>query len=329
MAERRYTTIFGAALVTAALATFGIYRVLQASKAQNRVITRPVVIAFKDVSEGKAIDRASVAVAEWPVNTIPAGAYTSIDSVVNRVTRIDVFRGEVIVPGRLAPEGTGPGLQVKITPGKRAVALKIDDVSGLNGMIQPNSRVDVLVVTRDPKTQKDVAKTFMSNMRVLSAGTITQQTADNRPIQAATVSLEVTPAEAERLAVASGTGRIQLSLRGYGDPDSIRTSGANSEDVLAQLRSAPIANPEPAATAHRTASSSGTGRRPATQVQQAAPPPPQVVAPQPSTGEIAAKPRAADTNVVTIFKADKQDTRKFVSKDSAKADSIKRNKPPL
>jgi pilus assembly protein CpaB len=324
MAERRYTTIFGAALVTAALATFGIYRVLQASKAQNRVITRPVVIAFKDVSEGKAIDRASVTVAEWPINTIPAGAYASVDSVVNRVTRVDVFRGEVIVPGRLAPDGTGPGLQVKINPGKRALSVKIDDVSGLNGMVQANSRVDVLVVTRDSKTMKDVAKTFMSNMRVLAVGTITQTSADNRPIQAATVSLEVTPAEAERLAIAQGTGRIQLSLRGYGDPDSIRTTGANSDDVLAQLRTAPVAIVDPA-PARRTPS--GSGRRPAP-VQQA-PAPPQVVAAPPSTGEVAPKPRGADTNVVTIYKGSAQDTKKFVSKDSAKADSAKRNKPPL
>jgi uncharacterized protein YdaT len=65
---------------------------------------------------------------------------------------------------------------------------------------------------------------------------------------------------------------------------------------------------------------------------QQAPTPPQVVAPQPapSTGEVAPKAHTMDTNVVQIFKADKQDTRKFVSKaDSAKADSIKRNKPPL
>jgi pilus assembly protein CpaB len=324
MAERRYTTIFGAALVTAALATFGIYRVLQASKAQNRVITRPVVIAFKDIAESKAIDRPSVTVAEWPINMIPAGAYASVDSVVNRVTRVDVFRGEVIVPGRLAPDGTGPGLQVKISPGKRAVALRIDDVSGLNGMIQPNSRVDVLVVTRDVKAAKDVAKTFMSNMRVLSVGNISQTSVDNRPIQAATVSLEVTPAEFETLAIAQAQGRILLSLRGYGDPDSIRTNGANSEDVLAQLRSAPVAKIDPAPV-HRMAP--GSARRPAP-VQQA-PAPPQVVAPQPSTGEVAPKPRAADTNVVTIYKGSAQDTKKFVSKDSAKADSAKRNKPPL
>jgi pilus assembly protein CpaB len=327
MAERRFTTIFGAALVTAALATFGIYRVLQASKAENRIVTRPVVIAAADVGEGKAIAREAVTVAEWPINTVPAGAYASVDSVAGRVTRIDVFRGEVIVPGRLAPDGVGPGLQVKITPGKRALSIRIDDVSSISGMIQPNSRVDVLVTTRDPNTNKDVAKTFMSNMRVLSVGTITATSSDNRPIQAPTATLEVTPTEAERLEIAQGTGRIQLSLRGYGDPDSIRTTGATSEDVLAQLRSAPVARVEP--VARRASSSVISGKR-TPQVQQSAPPPPQVVAAPPATGEVAAKPKAPDTAVVTVFKGSSQDTRKFVKSDSAaKADSMKRAKPPV
>lgn len=323
MAERRYTTIFGAALVTAGLATFGIYRVLQASKAENRIVTRPVVIAAADISEGKAIGRENVTVAEWPINTVPAGAFASIDSVADRVTRIDVFRGEVIVPGRLAPEGVGPGLQVKITPGKRALSIHIDDVSGLSGMIPPNSRVDVLVVTRDANSNKDVAKTFMSNMRVLSVGTITQTNGDNRPIQATVATLEVTPAEAERLAIAAGTGRIQLSLRGYGDPDSIHTAGASSEDVLAQLRSAPEVKPEqirrPVPTARRSAPAQ----------QQAAPTPPVVVAPPPATGEVAPRAQRPDSAIVQVFKGGNMDTKKFQKSDSAaKADSLKR-KPPV
>src|SRR5215211_428125 len=169
MAQRRYTTIFAAALLTAGAATFGIYRVLEATKAQNKVVTRPVVVAIQDVSEGRPVDKMSVAVAQWPVGTVPAGAFTSIDSVVGRVVRIDVFKGEVIVPGRLAPDGTAPGLQVKITPGKRAFAVRIDDVAGLSGLLQPNSRVDVLVTLRDNRTANgsQVAKLFMSNMRVL------------------------------------------------------------------------------------------------------------------------------------------------------------------
>ena len=349
MAERRYTTIFAFAVLTAGVATFGIYRVLQTSKARNKIQTQPVVVALQDISEGRGIDRPAVAVAQWPVGTVPAGAFASIDSVVGRVTRIDVFKGEVIVPGRLAPPGTGPGLAVKITPGKRAFAVRIDDVAGLNGQIQPNSRVDVLVTLPDQqKDQQQVAKVFMSNMRVLSVGTITQTGSDNRPIQAPTAALEVTPEEAERLMIAQQAGRIQLALRGYGDPDSIKTEGAKSADVLAQLRDAPSAKASELASARRSSSSSrssgpsrgglinnmrGVGTKlgngigsAASQLGDATPAP--IVVPQ---AQPVAPPKKPDTNVVQIFKGDKQESRKFAKADSAKRDSTKRDaaKPPL
>jgi pilus assembly protein CpaB len=315
MAERRYTTIFAFAVLTAGVATFGIYRVLQAAKAKNRIQVQPVVVALQDVAEGRSIEPTSVTVAQWPVGTVPAGAFTSVDSVVGRVTRIDVFKGEVIVPGRLAPNGTGPGLQVKITPGKRAMTVRIDDVAGISGMIQPNSRVDVMVTIRDNEKTggQQVSKLFMSNMRVLSVGTISQVSSDNRPISAPTATIEVTPVEAERLAIAQGEGRIQLVLRGYGDPDSIKTEGAKSADVLAQLRSAPVAK--------AVMPASNGGRR-----VRAPEPRPVVEAPAPivtqqSVPVVAAKPKVPDTLAVQIFKGDKQDTRKFAKPDTVKPPS--------
>jgi pilus assembly protein CpaB len=308
MAERRYTTIFAIAVLTAGVATFGIYRVLQAAKAKNKIQTQPVVVALQDVSEGRSIEPSSVTVAQWPAGTVPAGAFSSVDSVVGRVTRIDVFKGEVIVPGRLAPNGTGPGLQVKITPGKRAIAVRIDDVAGISGMIQPNSRVDVMVTIRDDKSGQQVSKLFMSNMRVLSVGTISQVSSDNRPISAPTATLEVTPVEAERLAIAQGEGRIQLVLRGYGDPDSIKTDGAKSADVLAQLRTAPVAKVSAASS---------------TPARHARAPEPQVQAPVPvvvqqSVPVAPPKPKTPDTLAVQIFKGDKQDTKKFAKPDTVK-----------
>src|SRR5215207_7126571 len=117
MAAKRYTLIFYAALVVAVLATFGVYRVLEATKASSRVATVPVVVAARDMAEGVLIDRVAVVVAQWPAGTQPAGAYTTVDSVVGRVPRVGIFKGEALVPGRLAPEGTGAGLEVKITPG--------------------------------------------------------------------------------------------------------------------------------------------------------------------------------------------------------------------
>jgi pilus assembly protein CpaB len=217
-----------------------VYRVLENTKASSRIATRPLVVAAKNIPEGTAIDRTSLSVREWPVATVPAGAFASTDSLIGRVTRVAVFEGEPMVPGRLAPSGTGPGIEVKITPGKRAMALRINDVAGVSGLIQPNSRVDVLVQIRnEAKDGRLVSKLFMENMRVLSVGTAVERDAEGKAIEAATAALEVTPQEAERLAIAASQGSIQLVLRGYGDPDSVKTTGANTGDVLSQLGSAP------------------------------------------------------------------------------------------
>ena len=91
MAGRRYTFVFYVAVAIAALATFGVYRVLEQTKASSRVATRPLVVAAKSIPEGTAIDRASLSVREWPVATVPAGAYSNADSLIGRVTRVAVF----------------------------------------------------------------------------------------------------------------------------------------------------------------------------------------------------------------------------------------------
>jgi pilus assembly protein CpaB len=209
---------FGGALLLGASATSIDHPdLLFAPTARQWTATVPVVVAAKDMPEGVTIGRVGLVVAQWPAGTQPAGAYNSVDSVAGRVTRVAVYKGEAIVPGRLAPEGTGAGLEVKITPGKRAYGIRINDVASLAGMMQPNSRVDIMVVINDPEQQKQVTKLFMENMRVLAIGAAPERAQDGRPISAAVASIEVTPAEAERLAIAAAQGSFQLLLRGYGD----------------------------------------------------------------------------------------------------------------
>ncbi len=303
MAERRYTTIMLAAVLTALVATFGVYRYLQQAKAATQVAMQPVVVAARDVAEGEKLERLALSVAEWPAGTAPESAFTSVDSAVGRVVRIPVFKGEAIVPGRLAPAGTGPGLEVKITPGMRAMAVKINDVAGLSGLIQPNSRVDVLVTLKENQQMntKDEAKLFMNNMRVLSVGTQIERGDDGKPIQATTATLEVTPPQAEQLAVAMNQGTIQLVLRGYGDPDSVRTPGATAADVLAQLRTAGstrVVDPPAAPVRHSRAYSRPPMPAP-TQVRAVADP--------------VAKP---DSVVVRVYRGDKLSQQKFEQKDT-------------
>jgi pilus assembly protein CpaB len=314
MAAKRYSIVFYAAILVALVATFGVYRVLEATKANARVATAPVVLAQKDMPEGATIDRMAVVVAQWPVGTIPAGAFTSVDSVAGRVTRVAVFKGEALVPGRLAPDGTGPGLEVKITPGKRAMSFRINDVSGIAGLIQPNSRVDILVVINGGE-KGQLAKLAMENMRILAIAAATQRQDDGRAINASVATVEVTPEEAEKLAIVTSQGQIQLILRGYGDPDSAKTKGATSSQVVAALnKSATVSTEQPRPVERRPARKADSAPQPV--VQQ-----PIVQAPPP-----APKPQKPDTNTVTVIRGTAVTQQKFA--DSTKKDSLSKARTP-
>ncbi|HYN80365.1 MAG TPA: Flp pilus assembly protein CpaB [Gemmatimonadaceae bacterium] len=291
----RYKMIFWGALIVAGIATFGAYRLLSARSDSGKVPMVPVVLAVHDIPEGASIERSAVTVSTWAAPTVPVGAYSTVDSVIGRVTRVNVFNGEVIVPGRLAPAGTGPGIELKIPPGQRAMAVSINDVAGISGLIQPNSRVDVMVTSTDLATQKQTAKLFMENMRVLSVGTAIQRDASGKPISAPSVTLGVTPEQAERLAIAMNQGAIQLVLRGYGDPDSIRTRGATTSDVFSQLRGAPLPPPVTAEAPRRASSP-----------RRAALPPPPVIIMRPPPA-----PPPPDSVIVHVYRGGKGTPEKF------------------
>jgi Flp pilus assembly protein CpaB len=185
----------------------------------SRVKTVPVVVAAKDIPQGAVIDRTSVVVAQWPAEAAPPGAYMSVEALSGRVTRAGIYKGEAILPNRLALEGTPPGIEPRITPGKRAVGIRVDATESLVGLVQPNTRVDIILVINDPDQRKPVAKLFMENMRVLAIAPLTERAEEGRSIAPmAVASIEVTPAEAERLAIAAAQGSLQLVLRGYSDP---------------------------------------------------------------------------------------------------------------
>ena len=314
MAIDRYRIIIIVAVLVAAASTFGVYRIIGNMRASERVVTQTVVVAAQDVSEGAALTRQALTVTELPLAAIPAGAFVFIDSVIERVARVAIFKGEAIVPGRLAPAGTTAGIEVKISPGKRAMAVRIDDVTGLSGLMQPNSRVDVLVTLRDEENASGrISKMFMSNMRVLSVGAQVERGADGQAITAASAMLEVTPDEAERLAVAMREGSIQLVLRGYGDPESIRTNGARPADVLRQLRNGAVlrARPKPMPETPR----------PRARAVAASPDPAHAVAPPASSPRLVPPP--ADSVTVKIYRGDRLSQQKFETrKDTVRRDTL-------
>src|SRR5688572_17780440 len=124
MAQRRYTIVFYAAVFVAAMATYGVYRVLEAAKMSSRVATRPVVVAARDIPAGAALEKGSLEVKQWPTVAVPKEAMGSLDVAGGRVARVPIFAGEAIVPGRLARAGTAPGLEAGFPPGMGAIPVR-------------------------------------------------------------------------------------------------------------------------------------------------------------------------------------------------------------
>lgn len=312
MATRRYSLVLVTSLIVAAIATFLVYRYIASSTQRNQIATLPVVVAAKNIAEGAEILDADVRVEQWPEPVVPENAFEAPVRVSGRVSRVPIYAGEAIVPGRLAPEGASPGLEAKIAPGKRAMGVRINDVSGMNGMILPNSRVDILLTTTaaSGETSQQSARLFMENMRVLAMGSEVTRGADGKVTPSSVAMVEVTPDEAERLAVATAQGQIQLVLRGYSEPGSSNTSGTKTGEVASQLR------PDPA---RRTATRPPARTTPAV----AAPAPAPVSAPPsapPSNSVTVQKP---ESTTIQVWRGPKRSDEKL-TKDSVRRDTIKR-----
>jgi len=310
MFDRRLAIVLGVALVVATGSGVTVLQLLQAAQADARPSTITVLVAGATFPEGHRLSAGDVELREMPAAAVPADIFTHVDSIVGRITRVPVFRGETMVLGRLAPSGSGTGLEVRITPGKRAMAVRIDDVAGLAGLVQPDSRVDVVVTVGDGLDAPPHSRVIMHNMRVLSVGAETERASatprDGPPVTqaaalASTATLEVTPSEAEQLALATNQGRIQLVLRGFGDPETVVTSGASIGDMLPEFAAA--------LKAQRTVSMPSYA-------MPAMPTTP--VLPSPSGAPIAATSAAPriDSSVVRVFRGDQTTEQRFARRDS-------------
>ncbi len=299
MAQRRYTIVFYAAVFIAAIATYGVYRVLQAAKMSARVATKAVVVAAKDIPAGAALDKPALEVKQWPAVAVPKEAMSSLNVAAGRVARVPIFAGEAIVAGRLARAGTAPGLEARIAPGMRAMSVRINDVAGMSGLVQPNSRVNVLVSLRESNNSatEEVSKLFLENMRVLSMGSRTTRDDTGEPTPATTATLEVTPTQAEKLAVAMRQGTIQLVLRGFDDGDTTETKGSTSSEVLAQLRAA---KPAPVVAQAPTRPARSTPRRQ-----------PEVERPIPPAVAVAPPVAKPDSLTVRVYRGNQVSQQKF------------------
>ncbi|HUP90327.1 MAG TPA: Flp pilus assembly protein CpaB [Longimicrobiales bacterium] len=206
---------------------------------ETRQRTEAVVIAARDLAPGTTVSQADVKIAQWPANLMPSSPARSVDEVVGRGVVAPIYQGEPVMAGRLGANGAGAGLPVLLAAGERALSVRVDDVIGVAGFIQPGSHVDVLVSAREGGEPS--ANVVLQDVRVLATGQHLQPDTIRSEQAAAVITLAVTPEQAELLTLAANEGRIQLALRHPLDSAPAKTTGASMAQLMRNAKPVVIA----------------------------------------------------------------------------------------
>jgi pilus assembly protein CpaB len=215
-----------------------------AAPTHENILVKPVAVAAVDLVPGTKLHPESFKVVRWPTESMPPGAISEPNALSDRVVLLPIVTGEPIMEAKLAPKGTEGGLTAIISPGKRAMSVKVDEIIGVAGFVVPGSFVDVLVTIDDKNNRKSeaAAQTILQNIKVLTSG---QKIVNekNQPVLVNVVTLELTPEETETLALASNRGRLQLALRNQWDKQEPKIFAVH----IPQLIKSP---PQPVAPRH-------------------------------------------------------------------------------
>jgi pilus assembly protein CpaB len=248
MGKIRPVIVLGVAVVIALITTLLIYSSIQkrAGVAKAPILeTQPIAMATVDLNWGTVVVKEMVKMEPFLKSSLPAGAYTDMNSLIGRVVISSIRAKEPFLESRLAPQSmkTG-GVAAVIGSKKRAVAVRVDKVIGVAGFVYPGNRVDVLVTMAKGKTEEPVTKIVLENILVLAAGpeVTTARGKEQQPATVDVITLEVTPEEAEKLALSASEGKLQLALRGLIDTEEVLTKGISIPTLLASYSgSGPVA----------------------------------------------------------------------------------------
>jgi pilus assembly protein CpaB len=245
--NRRLIGVFTFALVVAAATSMLVYKLILA-RVQAAPVVKPalpanrLLVAGHDLQVGALIADGDLSEVAWP-GPVPEEAMKSRQDLVGRGVIATIYKDEPITEKRLAPKGAGAGLAATIPIGKRAVALRVNEVIGLAGFVLPGVRVDVLIAGDVPGGDAvgTRCKTVLQNIEVLSAGQKIEKSVNGKPESAEVVNLLVTPDQAEVLNLASSEAKVQLVLRNPLDTAEEPTHGTNVASLFGVKVAAPVA----------------------------------------------------------------------------------------
>lgn len=239
----------------AGLAAFLLMRSITSGPSEPTQVAVPVnatevLVAAKDLSLGDITKQSDFRWQTWPADSVTPTFITKdegnagMSSVTGAVVRSPISQGEPITRQKLVKAGDGGVLAAILPSGMRAISTRIKEETSAGRLILPNDHVDVILTRRlhagSGGQDQFVSDTLFHNIRVLAIGQQIETKNDGKKAaegSANTATLELTPRQAEMLALANSMGEISLSLRSIADGDP-KTPTADSDPFNTERSSA-------------------------------------------------------------------------------------------
>jgi pilus assembly protein CpaB len=226
--NKRFVSVVIFAVLVAGVFTLLFYKLIASriKTAPPPVATNRVLVASRNLDEGTLVKEGDMEYAAWP-GAAPPNAVKEEKDALKRGVISKIFQGEPMWESRLAAVGS-VGLTAKIPDGKRAVALRVNEIIGVAGFVVPGMLVDIIILGSPPGASASLgtqSKTLLQQVQVLSAGQDIRKDPEGKPISVPVITVLATPEDAEKLSLASNETRIQLVLRNPNDKTDVKTSG--------------------------------------------------------------------------------------------------------
>jgi pilus assembly protein CpaB len=253
--------------------------------------TTKVAVASVPIAYGTELTPDKVRFVDYPNSSIPPGSYTSPQQLLpegqKRFALLEMGVNEPILAAKISAPGAGASIAALLPEGMRAATVRIDDVSGVAGFVQPNDSVDVLItrsVQGGAAGATQVTDVLLQNVRVLA---IDQQSKnpDGTPKLGRTATFEVLPLDAQKLALAQQAGSLSLVLRKPGEQNNPVVETVSMNDLRYNMYGG-ARYPAPAVVGNYSSAVSGAMNRAATTISN-----PGGSAPRRSAPKKAAPPR--------------------------------------
>lgn len=207
--------VLAIAILLGGIATFGV---LNLQNTRNRASNAThVVVADRAIALGQTLTPDMLRLQAWPAGAVPPGAFTEVRELTgeSRVALRGIEPNEPILASRVSGAGGRATLSSTIAEGHRAVAIRVNDVVGVGGFVLPGDYVDVLLTREEGERFNSTAMRtdlIVQNVRVLAIDQSANENS-NDPQVARAVTVEVTPEDGQKVALAGQIGTLTLALR--------------------------------------------------------------------------------------------------------------------